>query len=223
MTSHGALPCIDNVHLPMASHTPSHHSPRHNNERRHAKTAVLASVGLAPKAQRVEVATRLRLTTTDTGLVDAMVAIEDQVTAPELVERAGGEDGGLERLLRYLRLKHIPASGLTRLLGDVNDGGGVWDRLASDRCCEWVDADVEVAAALEAVALCREGLRRVGPQWRRADEAGEGNVGKVEGYRHRLRLVRTLLHGEVLALRAVAEACMEMVEAAEGRGRRSID
>jgi hypothetical protein len=154
-----------------------------------------------------------------------MVAIEDHVTAPGLLTgdmEGAAVDGGVERLLRYLRLKHLPALGLARLQeGAGVDGRGCWARLASGRCGEWVGVKGEVVAALEAVALCQEGMQRVGPQLGRAHETGaavaaaEGEGGDGVRYRHRLGLVRTLLHGEVLALRAVAEFAMAAVEAAE--------
>ncbi len=197
-----------------------------NQNSRDAKAAVLASVGLAPRGQRLEVATRTRVT--GPGL--AIVAIEDHVTAPALLTGEGGEaaagvDGGVERLLRYLRLKHLSASGLARVVG----GGGVkgeeggrasWARLGSERCREWMGETrdealkVEMAAALEAVALCQEGLNRVNPPLVRVWGLAEDDRGSAK-YRHRLGLVKTLLHGERMALAAIAEFAMAAVEAAE--------
>lgn len=224
------LRCVDHWHsihrssirYTVIRHRNSDSSNTTQHRHRDAKAAILAAVGLQPQGQRLEVATRTRVT--GPGL--AMVAIEDHVTAPGLLtgegEKGGAWDGGVERLLRYLRLKHLTASGLSRL-GDGVDVGGeegrkrMWARLASDVCGEWgVDARLEVAAGLEAVALCQEGLRRVGPQLERAVGVEEEDGGGGEGYRHRLGMVRTLLHGEVLALRAVAEFAMARVEAAEG-------
>ena len=68
------------------------------------------------------------------------------------------------------------------------------------------------------VVDCRGHLIRSGGagDGEEGEEEEEEDCGGGEGYWHRLGMVRTLLHGEVLALRAVAEFAIARVEAAEG-------
>eukprot|EP00624_Nannochloropsis_granulata_P002167 evm.model.NODE_20873_length_9482_cov_33.328621.2 len=179
------------------------------------KEAVLASVGLKAHGQRVEISTRMSLDTTS-GSTLAQVMIDEEVEAEIVQDGEVREGGGLERLRRYLRLKYLseedldvlsPSSFASSSSSSSSPDKGLWARLALP-----VRQEVELAVALEVVSLCGSALQCV------QDRLGLVCQRLVEGRReggvqtHRLGLLRTLLHGEMLALRAVAELFMSEVE-----------
>jgi hypothetical protein len=175
------------------------------------KEAVLASVGLKAKGQRIEISTRTSLDNAS-GPTLAKVTIEEEVEGEH--EGGDGEGGGVERLRRYLRLKYLSQDDLDAFSSSSTASSssekGLWTRLSVP-----LRKEVELAVALEVVSLCGQALQsvqdRLGRVWQRLMEGGrEGGV-----QRHRLGLLQTLLHGEMLALRAVAEMFMEEVESME--------
>ncbi|KAM3573064.1 hypothetical protein VYU27_004934 [Nannochloropsis oceanica] len=179
------------------------------------KAAVLASVGMKAQGQRVEISTRTSFNSSGPTL--AQVTIEEVLEAEMEQKGELREGGGLERLRRYLRLKYLSEGDLdflssssfaTSTSSPSSPEKRLWTRLSLP-----VRKDVELAVALEVVSLCSPALQSVqdslGRVCQRLLEGGR----ESEIDRHRLGLLQTLLHGEMLALRAVAELFMSEVEA----------
>lgn len=227
------------------------------------KQDTLSSINLTPEKQRIEVATRTQTHTPTSGPTLARVVIEDDVTVDVYEgekERKKGKDGGVygvpdggvERLKRYLRLKHLTQGDLDMLLSSASASATqnnkkkqdtthtqpspqpssppstlVWSLLSSP-----LRKEVELAAALDIVSLCSRELARVEHTLTHIctmleEEEKLSNTHRdtdthtqthTDMYLYRLGLVKILLHGELLALRAVAELFMTAVEEMEGEG-----
>lgn len=159
-------------------------------------------------------------------------------------------DGGVERLKRYLRLKHLSQGDLDVLLSSASafpkkktkedthtqtpkasppSSTVIWSLLSFP-----LKKEVELAVALDIVSLCSRELARVEhtlthictvleeeeeilTQTHRETDTDTDT--HTDRYLYRLGLVKTLLHGELLALRAVAELFMTAVEEMEKKRR----
>jgi hypothetical protein len=194
------------------------------------KLDVLNSMGLKAEGQRVEISTRTLLTRRlGSEKMVAVVRLEGGEEGGEGGMEGGG--GGMDRLRRYLRLKHMGEEDINGFLNAPPPPGSssssldekqVWNRLASP-----LSPSTEVKAAVEALQVIREGLQNVEDRWERVRHRlkEEGRKGEREGGREggrvkltlrRLGLLQTLWHGELLALRATAEVFLKEMEGLEG-------